>query len=31
MIIQKGEFGQLAQDKRSVFGHLLSNQMEVSL
>lgn len=30
-IIQKGEFGQLAKDKRSVFGHLLSNQMEVSL
>lgn len=30
-IIQKGEFGQLAQDKRSVFGHLLSNQMGASL
>ncbi|MGM0874201.1 MAG: ABC transporter ATP-binding protein [Bacillota bacterium] len=30
-IIQKGEFGQLAKDKRSVFGHLLSNQMEASL
>ncbi|MBO1512380.1 ABC transporter ATP-binding protein [Metabacillus bambusae] len=30
-IIQKGEFGQLAKDKRSVFGNLLSNQMEASL
>jgi ATP-binding cassette subfamily C protein len=30
-IIQKGEFGQLAKDKRNVFGHLLSNQMEVSI
>jgi ATP-binding cassette subfamily C protein len=30
-IIQKGEFGQLAKDKRGVFGHLLSNQIDASL
>lgn len=30
-IIQKGEFGQLAQDKRSMFGNLLNNQKDASL
>ncbi|WP_191565594.1 ABC transporter ATP-binding protein [Metabacillus idriensis] len=30
-IIQKGEFGQLAQDKKSMFGNLLNSQKDASL
>ncbi len=30
-IIQNGEFGQLAMDKRGMLGHLLHNQVEASL
>jgi ABC-type multidrug transport system fused ATPase/permease subunit len=30
-IIQKGEFGQLAKEKRSMFSKLLRNQMEVTI
>jgi len=30
-IIQKGEFGQLAMDKRGMLGHLLENQVEANL
>ncbi|MFS0879280.1 ABC transporter ATP-binding protein [Metabacillus niabensis] len=30
VIVQKGQYRQLAKDKRSVFGHLVSNQLEVN-
>jgi ATP-binding cassette subfamily C protein len=30
-IIQQGEFGQLAKEKRGLFSHLLRNQMEVKM
>ncbi|PAD69447.1 multidrug ABC transporter [Bacillus sp. 7586-K] len=30
VIVQKGQYRQLAKDKRSVFGHLVSNQLEAN-